>query len=415
MKKILFLLPFFPFLNFSQIQYTMPFEDAPHEGTWLQWPHNFTYPQWYWQESNEPAFIQMVAALESGENVHIIVYDLNEQTHVQQVLAAASVPLTNIDFYIHPNDDYWVRDNGPIFVYDNNNNLTILNFGFNGWGGDATYLLDNQIPTLIANDLNLPCIDLDTFILEGGSVEIDGNGSAMLTRSSITQVDRNPNLTEVQIENYMTSYLGITNFIWLDGAFGGTLDITDMHIDGFVKFVDTNTIVTMNNSDLIYWGLSAQDISVLNSATNVNGNPYYFITLPLTQNNVTTSWGGNVNFKGSYVNYYVANGAVLVPIYNDPNDSIALSIIQNLYPSKTVAGIDCSNMFYEGGMVHCVTQQQPISLVSTNMIQINNHNKRLINTIDILGREVDPDKVIENTPLFYIYDDGTVEKRIIIE
>ena len=160
---------------------------------------------------------------------------------------------------------------------------------------------------------------------------------------------------------------------------------------------------------------TTQDISVLNSATNVNGNPYYFITLPLTQNNVTTSWGGNVNFKGSYVNYYVANGAVLVPIYNDPNDSIALSIIQNLYPSKTVAGIDCSNMFYEGGMVHCVTQQQPISLVSTNMIQINNHNKRLINTIDILGREVDPDKVIENTPLFYIYDDGTVEKRIIIE
>ena len=414
MKKILFLLIFLPFLNFAQIQYTMPFEDALHEGTWLQWPHNFTYPPW-WQEDNEPAFIQMVAALESGENVHIIVYDLNEQTHVQQVLAAASVPLTNIDFYIHPNDDYWVRDNGPIFVYDNNNNLTILNFGFNGWGGDATYLLDNQIPPLIANDLNLPCIDLDTFILEGGSFEIDGNGSAMLTRSSITQADRNPNLTEVQIENYMTSYLGITNFIWLDGAFGGTLDITDMHIDGFVKFVDTNTIVTMNNSDLLYWGLSTQDISVLNSATNVNGNPYYFITLPLTQNNVIASWGGNVNFKGSYVNYYVANDAVLVPIYNDPNDSIALSIIQNLYPSKTVAGIDCSNMFYEGGMVHCVTQQQPISLVSTNMIQINNHNKRLINTIDILGREVDPDKVIENTPLIYIYDDGTVEKKIVIE
>jgi len=414
MNKLLLILLCLPMIGFAQIQYTMPFEDGPHEGTWLQWPHNFTYPPW-WQEDNEPAFIQMVAALESGENVHIIVYDLNEQNHVQQVLAEASVPLINIDFYIHPNDDYWVRDNGPIFVYDNNNNLTILNFGFNGWGGDATYLLDNQIPTLIANDLNLPCIDLDTFILEGGSVEIDGNGSAMLTRSSITQVDRNPNLTEVQIENYMTSYLGITNFIWLDGAFGGILDITDMHIDGFIKFIDTSTIVTMNNSDLIYWGLSTLDISVLNSATNVNGNPYYFITLPLTQNNVTTSWGGNVNFKGSYVNYYVANDAVLVPTYNDPNDSIALSIIQNLYPSKTVAGIDCSNMFYEGGMVHCVTQQQPISLVSVNMIQINNHSKYLINIIDVLGREVDPVKVIENTPLFYIYDDGTVEKRIIIE
>ena len=131
MKKILFLLPFFPFLNFAQIQYTMPFEDGPHEGTWLQWPHNFTYPPW-WQEDNEPAFIQMVAALESGENVHIIVYDLNEQTHVQQVLAAASVPLTNIDFYIHPNDDYWVRDNGPIFVYDNNNCYYYFQYQY-GW------------------------------------------------------------------------------------------------------------------------------------------------------------------------------------------------------------------------------------------------------------------------------------------
>ena len=184
-----------------------------------------------------------------------------------------------------------------------------------------------------------------------------------------------------------------------------------MHIDGFVKFVNMNTIVTMSNSDLIYWGLSTQDISTLNSATDVNGSPYSFITLPLTQNNVTTSWGGNVNFKGSYVNYYVANDAVLVPVYNDPNDSIALSIIQNLYPSKTVVGIDCSNMYYEGGMVHCVTQQQPISLVSTNMIQIDNYNKRLINTIDILGKETKQ----TNQPLFYIYDDGTVEKKIILE
>ena len=163
MKKLLFLFIFLPLLNFAQIQYTMPSEEDQHEGTWLQWPHNFTYPPWH-QEDNEPAFIEMVAALETGENVHIIVYDTNEQIHVQQVLSAASVPLTNVDFYIHPNDDYWTRDNGPIFVYDNNNNLIILDFGFNGWGGDAPYALDNQIPTLIANDLNHPYVDLDGFV-----------------------------------------------------------------------------------------------------------------------------------------------------------------------------------------------------------------------------------------------------------
>ena len=410
MKKLLFILMFATvLLNAQSVLYTMPAEDMQHEATWLQWPHNYTYPQWYWQEEHEPAFIQIVAALESGENVHIIVYDLNEQTHVQQVLAAASVPLTNIDFYIHPNDDYWVRDNGPIFVYDANNDLTILDFGFNGWGGDAPYALCNQIPTLLSADLTLPVVDLSDMVLEGGSIEIDGNGSVMLTRSSITAVDRNPNLTESQIEDYMTTYLGLTNFIWLDGQFGGTLDITDMHIDGFAKFVDSITIITMSNADLTYWGLSNADITTLTSATDLNGTPYSYITLPLTQNDVTTSWGGNVQFKGSYVNYYIANDAVLVPIYNDPNDSTALGIIQGLYPNKTAVGIDCSNMFYEGGMVHCVTQQQPIDLNSTSILETTLENKKLLKVVDVLGRTMNK---IKNQINFYIFDDGSVEKKM---
>ena len=411
MKKVLLVLLLSSVvLNAQTIQYTMPGEGMQHEGTWLQWPHNFTYPPWH-QDDNEPAFIEMVAALETGENVHIIVYDVNEQTHVQQALTTASIPLTNIDFYIHQNDDYWVRDNGPIFVYDANNDLTILDFGFNGWGGDAPFVLDDLIPTLLASDLSLPIIDLSAFVFEGGSIEIDGNGSVLLTRSSITAADRNPNLTESQIEDYMTTYLGLTNFIWLDGQFGGNLDITDMHIDGFAKFADANTIITMSNTDLTYWGLSNQDITTLNAAADVNGTPYSFINLPLTQNDVTTSWGGNVQFKGSYVNYYVANYAVLVPIYNDPNDVLALSIIQTAYPSKTVIGIDCSNMFYEGGMVHCVTQQQPIDLSSSLISEINNKNKELLKIIDILGRNTIEKK---NQILFYIFDDGSVEKKILL-
>ena len=408
MKTTIQMLLLFPLLLTAQIQYTMPGEDMQHEGTWLQWPHNFTYPPWH-QDDNEPAFIEMVATLETGENVHIIVYDANEQTHVQQVLTTASIPLTNIDFYIHPNDDYWVRDNGPIFVYDTNNNLTILDFGFNGWGWDTQYTLCDTIPTLVASDLGIPIVDLSAMVLEGGAIEIDGNGSVLLTRSSITAADRNPNLTESQIEDYMTTYLGLTNFIWLDGQFGGNLDITDMHIDGFAKFADANTIITMSNTDLTYWGLSSQDIATLNAAADVNGTPYSFINLPLTQNDVTTSWGGNVNFKGSYVNYYVANDAVLVPIYNDSNDAPALSIIQTAYPNKTVVGIYCSNMYFNGGMVHCVTQQQPIDLNSTSIVEFNYKNRKLINIIDVLGREV---QQMSNQILFYIFDDGSVEKKI---
>tara|TARA_B100001142_G_scaffold304619_2_gene332870 strand:- start:386 stop:1621 length:1236 start_codon:yes stop_codon:yes gene_type:complete len=411
MKKLLILLlVFLPLTNTAQvIEYTMPFEDGPHEGTWLAWPHNFTYPPW-WQEDNEPAFIEMVSVLESGENVYIIVYDENEQNHVQQVLIDAEIPLENIDFYIYQNNDYWVRDSGPIFVYDSSGNLTILDFGFNGWGEDAPYLLDDQIPNLVAADLNIPCVNLNDFVLEGGAFEIDGNGSVMLTRSSITGVDRNPDLNEAEIEDYMTTYLGVTNFIWLDGAFGGGWDITDMHIDGFVKFSDSNTIVTMSDSDLMYWGLSEQDIATLYSATDLNGNPYSFITLPLTQNNVTTSWGGNVNFKGSYVNYYVANNSVLVPIYNDPNDDLALGTIESIYPNKTVVGIDCSNMFYEGGMVHCVTQQQPISLEQSYINEINEEGQKIVKIIDILGRE----RTSKGFQL-EIYDDGSIEKKYILK
>ena len=411
MKKVLLVLLLSSvLLNAQTVQYTMPGEDMQHEGTWLQWPHNFTYPP-YHQDDNEPAWLEMVSALITSENVHIVVYDANEKTHVQQALATANIPLTNIDFFIYPNDDYWVRDNGPIFVYDANNNLTILDFGFNGWGGDTPFALDDLIPTLVASDLSLPVVDLSAMVLEGGAIEIDGNGSVMLTRSSVTAADRNPNLTETQIENYMTTYLGLTNFIWLDGQFGGNLDITDMHIDGFAKFVDSNTIITLSNADLLYWGLSTSDIATLTSATNTNGTPYTYVTLPLTQNDVVTTCGNNIQFKGSYANYYVANTVVLVPTYNDPNDAAALSILQGLYPNRTVVGIDSRNLYFNGGMVHCVTQQQPISLTATSISENQINDKILVRVVDVLWRTVNK---VKNQILFYIFADGTVEKKMLI-
>ena len=409
--RLLLIVFFVPIITFSQtILYTMPSEDSAHEGTWLQWPHDYTYGSG-WQSENEGAFVDMVAALSTGENVHIIVYNASEQSHVQQLFVNANCCFTNVDFYVHPNDDFWVRDNGPIFVYDNNNELAIIDFGFNGWGDDAPYSLCDQIPSLIATDLNIPVVDVSDFVLEGGAIEIDGNGTAMMTRSSITASDRNPNLTEGQIEDYMTTYLGITNFIWLDGMFGGTQDITDQHIDGFARFVDSNTIVTMNNSDLWYWYVSTSDISTLNSATDVNGNSYSIVHLPLTQNNIFTTSGINTQSKGSYVNYYVANDVVLVPTYNDANDSTALALIQGLYPNKTAVGIDCRNIFNYGGMVHCVTQQQPINLNITSIIESNYSSKKVIKVVDVLGRKMNSK---DNQILIYIFDDGTVGKQLII-
>lgn len=340
--------------------YKMPAENAVHEGTWLQWPHDYTYGSGY-RAYNEPAWIEMTRQLLKGEYVHIIAYNGTEQTHIQTVLTDAGISLDSVDFYIHPNNDFWIRDNGPVFVTDQDDYLYATDWNFDGWGNDAPYSLDNQIPALISGDRGIPLLDLSAVTLEGGAVEHDGNGTFMGTLSSITGDGRNTGLTTTDIESYMTEYFGFTNFIWLDGYYGAGWDITDAHIDGFVKFVDENTILTMNTTDLIYWFVSAADRTKINSATNVDGDPYNYVYLPLTHKNVKTTDGINTGSKGDYINYYVANAVVLVPVYMDVNDATALATIQTLYPDKEVVGIDSRNMFNGGGMVHCVTQQQPFT------------------------------------------------------
>jgi len=345
-------------LQAQEIQYTMPEESALHEGTWLQWPHNHLYGPWYRDDLKE-TWLQMTEALIQGENLHIIAYDEIELDYITGLLADEEISTTNIDFYIHETNDCWIRDNGPIFVFDESDQLTILNWGFNGWGGEYPYNLCDLIPAAIASEIAVPLVDLSAMILEGGAVEVDGNGTFMATKSSIINDDRNPALTQTDIENYLTTYLGITNFLWLEGVEG--LDITDMHIDGFAKFHEGNTIITMDSTSLAYWDVPASDITTLFNATNADGVNFEFVFLPLTQNDVVTTWGDNVQFKGSYVNYYIGNTVVLVPTYDDPNDEVAIAMIQEIFPTRTAVGVDCRNLFWGGGMVHCVTQQQPFS------------------------------------------------------
>lgn len=345
-------------------QFVMPEETIDHEGTWLQWPHQYEYELSY-RNSLDAIWVAMTQALVGGEKVHIIAYDNTEKNRIISLLTAASIPLTNVDFYIFPTNDVWVRDNGPIFVYDTNGNLLIEDWGFNGWGGKYNYNLDNPIPTSISDSIGIPVVNLNSIMTcEGGAVELDGNGVLMACKSSIISQSpansvRNPGMTQSQAETILSQYLGISKFIWLDGNVGDPDDITDFHIDGFAKFLNSDTLVTMSNSDLVYWGASTADISTLYGASNINNIIYIKIYLPLTQNNVVTTLGKNLG-KGSYVNYYVANNVVLVPNYNDPNDAVANSIIQELYPNRKVVGIDVRNLYEKGGMIHCVTQQQPI-------------------------------------------------------
>jgi len=349
----------------TEIQYVMPEESEPHEGTWLQWPHHFQYGFAY-RNSLDATWVTMTKELVSSENVHIIAYNQVQKDRIIDLLNAENISLTNVDFKLYETDDTWIRDNGPIYVRDKNGNLLIEDWGFNGWGNKIdvwTGLLIesdkcNVIPTQIASDQGRTVIDLNSeMINEGGSVEIDGNGTLMACKSSILNTNRNPGLTQEQAESVFKNYLGVTNFIWLDGVAG--IEITDQHIDGFARFGNSNTIVTMEQNDLLNYDMQQSDIDKLYAAKNKNGTLYTFLKVPLTQNNVVTTNGTNLGYKGSYVNYYISNTKVLVPNYNDPNDASANAIIQTLYPSRTVVGIDVRNLYENGGMIHCVTQQQP--------------------------------------------------------
>lgn len=341
----------------TEILYTMPEESDPHEGTWLQWPHEYQYGVTY-RNRLDQTWVDMTKALVGGEKVHLIVYDATEKTRVETLLTNGGVPLTNIDFKIYQTDDVWVRDNGPIYVKDKSGNQVIQDWGFNGWGKKAAFNNCNAIPSKIATDQNKTIVDINSkMINEGGSVEIDGHGSFMACKSSILNKNRNPDMTQAQAEEIFTKYLGVTNFIWLDGVAG--LEITDQHIDGFARFGNATTIVTMEEADLLDFQVKQSDIEKLYSAKDKTGKAYTFLKLPLTQNNVTTAYGKQLSYKGSYCNYYIGNEKVLVPNYNDPNDAIANAKIQTLYPTRTVIGIDVRNLYENGGMIHCVTQQQP--------------------------------------------------------
>jgi agmatine deiminase len=343
--------------------YSMPHEAALHEGTWLQWPHHHEYGITY-RNRLDDTWVAMTSALVESENVHIIAYNSAEQTRITNLLNTAGISLTNVDFQLFQTNDVWVRDNGPIFVRDSDGILLIQDWGFNGWGGKYNYNLCDPIPTNVGSAIAMSVVNLNSVMtIEGGAYELDGNGvwlgckSSTLSQSPSNSV-RNLGMTQQDAELILTQYLGVSKYIWLDG-YTGTDDITDAHIDGFAKFANDSTLVTMNNSDLNYWGLSSADITTLNNATNVNNVPYNFVFLPLTQNNVTTTYGNNLGYKGSYCNYYIGNTVVLVPNYNDVKDEVANAIIQELHPERTVIGIDCRNLYENGGMVHCVTQQQP--------------------------------------------------------
>ena len=360
------------------MQYVFPGEWEEHEGTWLIWPHDYGVIDPEYVDMIDDAWITMTDALHTGEKVHIIAYSEAEQARITVLLTDAGVDMAQVDFMISESDQFWARDCGPMFAFDSNGAPAILDCGYNGYGrmekfgADVpeelrwelpefvreeyleNYTKDDLLAASVANERGFKCIDLNSFVLEGGAIESDGCGTIITTESCILNENRNPGMTKAEAEKYFKEYLGVTNVIWLEGS--PDEDITDGHIDGLLRFADANTIVTMTEEDYYetYDYTPPGDYEKVISAKNANSEPYNIVTLPITAEDV--QWLG---WRANYLNYYAGNDVVIVPVYGDVMDAEALDILGEIYPGKEIIPVDGEILAVIGGGIHCVTQQQP--------------------------------------------------------
>jgi len=341
----------------------MPAEWERHEGTWLQWPHDDTHEGQ--QMRLEHLWLAMTQALHEHETVHIVVPDEQRQEHVHEEMAYYGFDRGNIDIRILPTNDVWARDSGPIFLVNDRGELAATDWNFNGWGERYPYDLDRKVPAGIANLLSV-CLFTAPITLEGGGVEVNGRGTLLATLSSIVNPNRNPGKPREEIERVLRQYLSIKHFIWLTGAIG--VGDTDLHVDGAARFVDESTVLYSWTDDESHprYPYFKQHLHELEMAVTESGKSLTLVPVPVTEARVYATIGAStvapfrlVPSLGLYANYYVANNVVLVPVYGDANDARAKAVIAEHFPERRIVGILAHMMAELGGMIHCVTQQQP--------------------------------------------------------
>ncbi len=360
----------------KQLGYRMPAEWEPHAGTWLAWPHNpETWPGKI--KKIPPVWLNMIKPLHIHEQVNLLVNDQATLEQVRIQLRRWDIE-SNIVFHLIPNDDCWMRDAGPIFVkrdsvgadprvcpnrgrQDEGAHMgaplqqAMVKWTFNKWGGKyPPWDLDDAIPGKINETLKLPYF-APGIVMEGGSIDVNGQGTLLTTEQCLLNKNRNPHLSREQIEDYLKNYLGVTKIIWLGEGIVG--DDTDGHVDDLTRFVAPRTVVTVVEEDPAdeNFRMLQDNLRRLQLATDQDGRKLEVVTIPMP---------GPVTYDGqrlpaSYANFYIANGVVLVPTYSHKNDQRALATLQKLFPKRRVVGIECTDMVWGLGAIHCVTQQQP--------------------------------------------------------
>jgi agmatine deiminase len=342
----------------AQLGYRMPAEWEPHVGTWFTWPRpeGISFPDKY--DTVPPVYARLIQELVKVEEVHINVWDAEKEALVRETLRKLSVPLESVHFHHFPAYEPWCRDHGPIFVVRDNQGIrerAIVDWGYNAWGGKyPPYDLDDAVPQHVARFRKLPLFE-PGIVMEGGSIEVNGKGILLTTTACLLNANRNPQLNKNQIEQFLKDYLGVSQVLWLGEGIVG--DDTDGHIDDISRFVDEKTIVTVVEEDPKdeNFEILQENLKLLKSFKNVEGNAFRIVELPMPE----IVQHQEQRLPASYANFYIANKIVLVPTYRSRNDKRALDILQNLFPSRKVIGIDSTELIWGLGSFHCISQQEP--------------------------------------------------------
>lgn len=355
------------------MQYLMPAEWEPHEGTWLCWPHN----KEHWPGKFEPTpltYVEIIRAIAESEKVFVCVNDAAMEKDARGFLERGKVSeelMKNVLFFHIPTDASWSRDHGPIFVrelgegesdrdggrgVDGRGRLVILDWIFNAWGAKyPPWDLDDVVPQKVGVKLGLQVLQ-PGIVMEGGSIDVNGKGLLLTTEQCLLNKNRNPHLNRQQIEKYLADYLGARKVLWLKEGIVG--DDTDGHIDDIARFVSEDTVVCAVETDEKdeNFAILQECYNDLMKMTDLSGEPLKVVKLPMPLPVVHEGQ----RLPASYANFLITNGSVLVPTFRcEERDKQALTILASCFPSRKTVGVDCWDLVWGLGTLHCATQQQP--------------------------------------------------------
>ena len=357
------------FVTPASLGFRMPAEWEPHAATWLAWPH-FRND---WPGKFEPipwVYAEIVRNLSRHERVEIIVKDAKSEKNAREILSRANGLNKNVRFHRWPTNRVWTRDSGCSFLInslaDGRPRLSAVKWRFNAWAKYSNYQYDEKIGSLMAKTAKAqefrPMFGGTRVVLEGGSIEVNGQGTLLATEECLLskKQQRNPGLKREDYERVFADYLGVKSVIWLGKGITG--DDTHGHVDDLSRFVSPDTVVTVmesNTKDPNYEPLR-ENIRRLRAASDQNGNPLATVDLPMPSPVIFEG----TRLPASYANFYIANSVVLVPVFNDVNDRVALDILADLFPDRDVVPIYCGDLVWGFGTIHCMTQQQPAAAVN---------------------------------------------------